>query len=216
MKRKFKLFATVASLCLSVALMAFGVYAATQVTYTVSGSVSFTAQVDATFTAGAYTAVGGAEANLWDYGGSVTGEADSAYYKTFSPEVDAATAEGSWGDADITFTSAKRTVVYRFECVNDGSQDLYVHIDTDANKLVDQAIGDDADGLLAVSVNHGLTTVGSQNLEIAALNDTTVTVTPGATYVWEITVQLANLTKALNTEQATLSISFAADYTPEA
>ena len=42
MKRKFKLFATVASLCLSVALMAFGVYAAAQVTYTVSGNVSYT------------------------------------------------------------------------------------------------------------------------------------------------------------------------------
>ena len=42
MKRKFKLFATVASLCLSVALMAFGVYAASTVTYTVSGSVSYT------------------------------------------------------------------------------------------------------------------------------------------------------------------------------
>ena len=43
MKRKFKLFATVASLCLSVALMAFGVYAAAQVTYSVSGTVSYTA-----------------------------------------------------------------------------------------------------------------------------------------------------------------------------
>ena len=41
MKRKFKLFATVASLCLCLALMAFGVYAAGQVSYTTSGSVSF-------------------------------------------------------------------------------------------------------------------------------------------------------------------------------
>ncbi len=49
MKRKFKLFATVASLCLSVALMAFGVYAATKVTYTVSGSVSFSANVNCTW-----------------------------------------------------------------------------------------------------------------------------------------------------------------------
>ena len=41
MKRKFKLFATIASLCLSVALMAFGVYAATQVTYSVTGTVTY-------------------------------------------------------------------------------------------------------------------------------------------------------------------------------
>ena len=45
MKRKFKLFATLASLCLSVALMAFGVYAATNSTYSISSSVSYTAQV---------------------------------------------------------------------------------------------------------------------------------------------------------------------------
>ena len=41
MKRKFKLFATVASLCLCLALMAFGVYAATTVTYTATGSVKY-------------------------------------------------------------------------------------------------------------------------------------------------------------------------------
>ena len=44
MKRKIKLFATLTSLCLAVALMAFGVYAATQVTWTVSSQVSFTSQ----------------------------------------------------------------------------------------------------------------------------------------------------------------------------
>ena len=41
MKRKFKLFATVASLCLCFALMAFGVYAAASVSYTIKSSVSF-------------------------------------------------------------------------------------------------------------------------------------------------------------------------------
>ena len=41
MKRKFKLFATVASLCLCLALMAFGVYAANNVTYSTSGTVTF-------------------------------------------------------------------------------------------------------------------------------------------------------------------------------
>ena len=49
MKRKFKLFATLASLCLSVALMAFGVYAATNVTYNVTSTVSFAAQVAGQF-----------------------------------------------------------------------------------------------------------------------------------------------------------------------
>ena len=43
MKKKVKLFTTIASLCLAVALMAFGVYAATQVTATVSGKITFVA-----------------------------------------------------------------------------------------------------------------------------------------------------------------------------
>lgn len=42
MRRRFKLFATIASLCLAIGLMAFGVYAATTVTYTVNGSVTYT------------------------------------------------------------------------------------------------------------------------------------------------------------------------------
>ena len=42
MKKKMKLFSTIASLCLAVALMAFGVYAATTVNYTVGGTVSYT------------------------------------------------------------------------------------------------------------------------------------------------------------------------------
>lgn len=43
MKRKFKLLTSVASLCLAVALMAFGVYAATQPKVTITGSVTFQA-----------------------------------------------------------------------------------------------------------------------------------------------------------------------------
>ena len=44
MKRKVKLFATIACLCLSLALMAFGVYAASTSTITVSSKVSFEAK----------------------------------------------------------------------------------------------------------------------------------------------------------------------------
>ncbi len=43
MKRKIKVFSAIASLCLAVALMAFGVYAATTVTYTINGTVNYTA-----------------------------------------------------------------------------------------------------------------------------------------------------------------------------
>lgn len=41
MKKRIKLFTTIASLCLAVALMAFGVYAATTVNFTASGKIAF-------------------------------------------------------------------------------------------------------------------------------------------------------------------------------
>lgn len=44
MKKKVKLFSTIASLCLAVALMAFGVWAATSVSVGVTGTVQFTAE----------------------------------------------------------------------------------------------------------------------------------------------------------------------------
>lgn len=46
MKKKIKLFSTIASLCLAVALMAFGVWAANNPTFTVNSNVSFTASTD--------------------------------------------------------------------------------------------------------------------------------------------------------------------------
>lgn len=58
MKKKVKLFTTIASLCLAVALMAFGVYAALQANLTVSGSIKFTATgVDGYFKSVAVEAV---------------------------------------------------------------------------------------------------------------------------------------------------------------
>lgn len=41
MKRRFKLIATIGSLCLAIALMGFGVYAASTVTYNINGTVSY-------------------------------------------------------------------------------------------------------------------------------------------------------------------------------
>lgn len=46
MKKRLKLFSTIASLCLAVALMAFGVWAATSVGFNVSNKVSFTASAN--------------------------------------------------------------------------------------------------------------------------------------------------------------------------
>ena len=67
MKRKFKLLTSVASLCLAIALMVGGVFAATNPKLTVSGTVSFSAvNVFATVSA-KETLPGGSESSLGEY-----------------------------------------------------------------------------------------------------------------------------------------------------
>lgn len=87
MKKKVKLFTTIASLCLAVSLMAFGVYAATTaklgvnstVQYTVSDQVHVKFDIKAQYTTGAVTAnmdsatTGSTDAN--DAGATLTGKA---------------------------------------------------------------------------------------------------------------------------------------------
>ena len=130
MKRKFKLFATVASLCLSVALMAFGVYAATTVTYTVSGTVSFEAQLDVTWTAQV----------AYGDGAPITGKEEGATF-----EVGPTTSEGAtetWEAGTIAFDTTENhdKIVFTFKCVNEGNQAISISIDSDpaAKWIVDQ------------------------------------------------------------------------------
>ena len=72
MKRKIKVFSAIASLCLAVALMAFGVYAATQVTYTLSGSVTYTTNDVLVDISGSV-----AKAQATKYGFAASGDADN-------------------------------------------------------------------------------------------------------------------------------------------
>ena len=51
MKKRFKLITTIASLCLAVALMAFGVYAATNASFTVTSTINFSTSGDLVGTA---------------------------------------------------------------------------------------------------------------------------------------------------------------------
>lgn len=66
--KKFKLFTTIASLCLAVALMAFGVYAATSASIGVTSSITFSAdgQVGGTLTVKSYSVASVAESGEID------------------------------------------------------------------------------------------------------------------------------------------------------
>lgn len=141
MKKKVKLITTIASLCLAVALMAFGVYAATSATLGITSQVSFTASgvtvqfdveveydaayvdytdTDATKIEGTYTAyTEQAKKNSWTSG-------------VIDPL--AGTAAYDWNLGSYAFKEvanvAGKTVVYKFKITNKGSNPVAITVTT--------------------------------------------------------------------------------------
>lgn len=122
MKRKFKLFATIASLCLCLALMAFGVYAASTVKYTASGSVSFTvSDVFVTMTSKLEATVSGKKsADVDDSQKSYTGGEDEA------AKVPSATTEYSKPFEAVAFTKTGDNIILTVTITNDGASKVKV------------------------------------------------------------------------------------------
>ena len=122
MKKRFKLITTVASLCLAVALMAFGVYAASNSTLTVASKVSFEAQVAVTW-------------SVKVSGGTL--EQDYTASKSYTV-TDSQTAWDGSKDAENAFPAEVpfaavngNTVTYEFTCKNDST--AVAHVTVNAN-----------------------------------------------------------------------------------
>ncbi len=174
MKRKFKLFATVASLCLSVALMAFGVYAATSVTYNVSGTVSFSAHVACTWTV---------KATYNDTSKTPVGTPDT---KQFLATDTINTDTADIGNIEFGTEEGHDTIIYTITCENEGAQAITIGLASDPTLF--------GNALLEVTLNDGDVldagdfTQASYSEELAATQTWTLT----------ITVHLTSLTQGLS------------------
>lgn len=111
MKKRVKLLTTIASLCLAVALMAFGVYAASTATFTVKSTAKFdvTGDLVGTITVTAYNSADGTTTG--DQAGQTT---QVVNYTTTSGEIDLSTSV-------ITLSLDKPYVYYEVSYANDGS-----------------------------------------------------------------------------------------------
>ena len=126
MKKKVKLITTIASLCLAVALMAFGVYAATSVTMRVTSTVKFTVnEVFVEVTGNAYKAAYNADLATVAVEGNqaVTPYARKSYTGTMGTDATpnnagAAHALETWAIGEIEFTSTEDYIVYVLEIKN--------------------------------------------------------------------------------------------------
>ena len=197
MKRKFKLFATVASLCLSVALMAFGVYAAASVSYTVSGSVSFSAQVACTWDVKVTYGDGTTTATEEDDTQLVAGASDATASKTV--------ALGAVALGTDTTTVKNNMVIYTITCQNTGSAAIAITVNKEGTTLattgsywtITVTEDYDVDGTEAQSRSD---IAGIQGGDLAA----------GETYTLVITGTLSDLTQQLASQNLALAFTAAA------
>ena len=119
--KKFKLFTTIASLCLAVALMAFGVYAAGQASLGVKSNITFT--VDGNI---------GGELEVKSYQSTDGVAIGSTAFETFKTTIYATDASGDV-DAERTGDDAKfdinnKYIVYVIKFTETTSEDVKLQI----------------------------------------------------------------------------------------
>ena len=181
MKKGLKIATTVASLCLAIALLTFGVYAATSSTLSINSTVSFTSK-DVQV--------------LWEWsvsGGSLT-TATTGDYQT--------TAEGAVDDKDVTLGTvnfvtnngdAGKTIKYTIKCTNTGAKPVAITAPTAGLFAGDENL------TIVYTTNGAGTTWTDITLDTA---ETTKTV------IYEVTLTLKDATKDIATQ--TLSAAFVA------
>ncbi len=186
MKRKVKLFTSIASLCLAVALMAFGVYAATSATYHVTSNVTYASQVAVTWT-GKYTV--GTQTTTDDTVQKVNGtEASSAQ---------------NWAIGDVALTAVNNKVTYEFTCANDGGDAITVTASSaklfgDANLKVEAQFGNTESELPALA-------------EVTELENMEATLTGGQMCKLVIVVTLKNPGTSVGTSANSMDITLTAE-----
>ena len=138
MKKKAKLFTTIASLCMAVALMAFGVYAATNQTLNVTSSVSFESATV-----------------LVDIKGTVTGAVETVTEYTYAHDAaDPNKQPTDWTISALTFDETHAVITYTIEVTNQSEFAIKVDV-TGAPAAVDGQLKVEETGATTASVAKG-------------------------------------------------------------
>ncbi len=195
MKRKFKLFATVASLCLSVALMAFGVYAAAQVTYTVSGSVSFESQLAVKWEGKVEGGKSGASTDSVAHQSTGTEETDPAY---------------TWNPAVVNFGAGEgeNVITYTFTCTNLGADSIQV-----SAAIVESTwFGDDNLTIKTGAVKGEATSVvlSAADTDLDSTSKAATTIAQNEKWTMKIEITLEDVTKSLTPADCDFKVTLTA------
>ena len=212
MKRKAKIITTIASLCLAVALLAFGVYAATTASLSVTSKVAFEAKdVNVTFTA--KVAGGNVPTNSNDepWGKSEGWSATSNNYTGVAGVANtdlftvALVPQGNNADDHYSFVttggndSAGTKITYTFTITNNGRDPINITY-TGTNTF------SEVSNILGVTYKIGSYTTTPANPSAGTWASQT-NVAYGTTWVYEVELSLLDITASLPAAQ-NLNISF--------
>lgn len=197
MKRKLKIIGTIASLGLCLAMLVVGVYAASTVTFNITGSVSFTVtEVFATVTGKVYQ---GPSATVMS--NEVTANALSGKTYTTTGVLDGLYTEAEtpvkiteWDLGDLVYTSTNDCIVYVLEITNDAkSGNLAVTV----SELAPDITGTSIANKYKVVASDASVTVAETNLITTAIS-----LAPGSTLTVTVTRTLTEKTAGIIEQDA--------------
>ena len=175
MKKRVKLITTIASLCLAVALMAFGVYAATNskvtltstIKYSVSGQVNMEMKVQVAYTAGHVTVTGN---DAYDSG------AENTWTITQLPGQENVNKTINLGSYEFNSASIQNdTITYTITITNrSATEDLYIKV---------SGINETTSGAVTSKINAPTESKAAKN---------------NGTYVYTVVYTLADATQSLD------------------
>ena len=129
MKKKIKLMATIASLCLAIGLMTFGVYAAASVTVSISSSV--------TYSVGANVAFEVYGAGVAQTSAATTATTDTLTTQLATVSITSTGTETGTAIASVSLDATNTFAVYSFYIKNIGSTPIKTITITDASGALD-------------------------------------------------------------------------------
>ena len=172
---------------------AFGVYAATNVTYSVNSTVTFSAQVDVTWTA-----------DVRDGAGTDLADSEENESVDFVP-TDTDGRSASWAPSSLSFGTGEATtdtIIYTFTCTNHGSQAVTIAAPTSQIFTEWATLIEGGDITLSVSEQLGSAS--------ADADDTTIEggQLDGEEAVYTVIITVKLVDKTVTVPNGTLKISF--------
>ena len=190
--KKFKLFTTIASLCLAVALMVFGVYAATQASVKIGSTITFdaSANISGTLTVKSYN-VAKVENGEYDLSALTASETFTYKFLATDPTPTGVLTPTKNGE-ETPFTADKKVIIYVVQ-FNSDLEDANVVLQVEDSSFTVKNGQTEVNGVTKTNGLKNPSTAGTKATPISynMIVEITEDLTADATYSVDFTIKLS-------------------------